>query len=223
MLDKDLSDLSGGGGHLGTRSRFVIMPFHADPEMTPSYDAVRRARSKLHLAAKRADEVVGSGRVIDDIIELIPKSEFIVCDLTIERPNVYYELGYAHGVGNRPLDILLMRGKVRPFISILRLCASATTVIQSILKRLLSLDRDDHFNARTRTAETPVSHEEDAVVVDEAFAGISASKHSISSCRFRRPRLCIVARSRPQGRQACIDQLAFTGRFQLKTGLHPIY
>ena len=49
-----------------------------------------------------------SGLVIREITDHIERSEFIVCDLTNERPNVYYELGYAHGVGNEAMDILLI-------------------------------------------------------------------------------------------------------------------
>ncbi len=108
LFDKGGEDSPTGGRGWERGLVFVIMPFQADPEMSASYDAVKRACSKLHLRAKRADEVVGSGRVIDDIVQLILESEFIVCDLTLERPNVYYELGYAHGVGNRPLDIMLI-------------------------------------------------------------------------------------------------------------------
>lgn len=63
---------------------------------------------KLGLHTRRADEFSGSGMSIDEIPALLEKAEFIVCDLTRERPNVYSERGYAHGVGNEASDILLI-------------------------------------------------------------------------------------------------------------------
>jgi hypothetical protein len=59
-------------------------------------------------ADRRVDETAGSGLVIREITDLIERAEFIICDLTRERPNVYYELGYAHGAGNEAMDILLI-------------------------------------------------------------------------------------------------------------------
>ena len=66
---------------------------------------------KLGLNTIRVDENTGSGFIIKEITELIEKAEFIIFDLTFERPNVYYELGYAHGVGNESSDILLIANK----------------------------------------------------------------------------------------------------------------
>jgi hypothetical protein len=86
---------------------FVIMPFNREG-MDDVYLTIKDECQKLGLHACRADEFVGSGMIIDEITRLIERSEFIVCDLTFERPNVYYELGYAHGVGNRAQDILLI-------------------------------------------------------------------------------------------------------------------
>lgn len=86
---------------------FVIMPFRGQ-DMTDAYAAIKDECKKLKLRAKRVDENSGSGLIIREITDLIERSEFIVCDLTNERPNVYYELGYAHGVGNEAMDILLI-------------------------------------------------------------------------------------------------------------------
>lgn len=50
----------------------------------------------------------GSGLVINEIAQGIEKAEFIICNLTNERPNIYYELGFAHGIGNEPLELFLI-------------------------------------------------------------------------------------------------------------------
>jgi hypothetical protein len=86
---------------------FVIMPFSGQ-DMDDVYSAIKDECKRLKLSAARVDEQIGSGIVIKRIAKMIEDAEFIVCDLTRERPNVYYELGYAHGVGNEGSDILLV-------------------------------------------------------------------------------------------------------------------
>ena len=86
---------------------FVIMSFLGEG-MQDTYSAIKDECHKLQLNASRVDENTGSGLIIAEITDLIEKAEFIICDLTYERPNVYYELGYAHGVGNESKDILLI-------------------------------------------------------------------------------------------------------------------
>lgn len=89
---------------------FVIMPLTGQ-DMDEVYSTIKDECEKLSLRARRADESSGSGFVLREITELIENAEFIVCDLTGERPNVYYELGYAHGVGNEANDVLLIARK----------------------------------------------------------------------------------------------------------------
>ena len=85
---------------------FVILPFSSD--MNEPFSVIREECGKLGLTTRRADDAVGSGIILQEIVELIENAEFIICDLTHERPNVYYELGYAHGIGNESADILLI-------------------------------------------------------------------------------------------------------------------
>jgi hypothetical protein len=95
---------------------FVIMHFEEDKAV---YEAIvaecdelnRIKKFNQELVAKRADDRPEAAVIIDEIKKLILESEFIIVDLTHERPNVYYELGYAHGVGNQPSDVLLIASK----------------------------------------------------------------------------------------------------------------
>lgn len=85
---------------------FVIMSF--DEKNNDTYSAIKDECKKLKLIAVRVDEVGGSGFVLRKIVNYIEDAEFLIVDLTDEKPNVYYELGYAHGAGNEDYDILLV-------------------------------------------------------------------------------------------------------------------
>jgi hypothetical protein len=89
---------------------FIIMPF-TGRGMDAVYSAIKDECHKLDLKPCRVDEHTGAGVILRDITDLIRRAEFIICDLTDERPNVYYELGYAHGVGNWARDTLLVARK----------------------------------------------------------------------------------------------------------------
>lgn len=79
-----------------------------DESLQKVHSSIKDECSKLGLSARRADEIPGAGFIAEEIKEYLVRSEFIICDLTGDRPNVYYELGLAQGVGNEPLDIFLI-------------------------------------------------------------------------------------------------------------------
>ncbi|MDR4484952.1 MAG: hypothetical protein R3B95_17395 [Nitrospirales bacterium] len=121
---------------------FVAMSF-AQPEMDDVFSAIKDTCRRLKLSPKRVDESVTSGFIILEVVNLIERAEFIIFDLTHERPNVYYELGYAHGVGNAPSNILLVakQGTVLHFdIAALRVqFYDSTESLRIIVKNSLSL------------------------------------------------------------------------------------
>ena len=94
------------GGRFERNRVFVVMPIRDD--MNSEYEAIREECESLGLLPHCVDESVGAGILLKEITEYIEKAEFIIFDLTHESPNVYYELGYAHGVGNEAYDILLL-------------------------------------------------------------------------------------------------------------------
>lgn len=81
---------------------FIMMPIdNGDPENEDVYAAYKECFSKFGVKAVRADEIEHEDVITKRIIEEIRTSEFLVGDLTNERPSVYYEIGYAHSLGRR--------------------------------------------------------------------------------------------------------------------------
>jgi nucleoside 2-deoxyribosyltransferase len=51
-----------------------------------------------------------AGSIVDRIMDGIRAAHFVVADLTLERPNVYLEVGYAWGL-NKPVILLAREGQ----------------------------------------------------------------------------------------------------------------
>jgi len=78
---------------------FIIMKI-GDPYLDSAYvGVIKPAIESFGLKAIRIDEVQNSGNISDQILETIAKSKYILSDLTGERPNCYYETGFAHALG----------------------------------------------------------------------------------------------------------------------------
>lgn len=83
---------------------FVITSFA--PDMEPIFLAVAAAAHAVGLRAERVKDVKGDYRITDKVLAMIRQARLIVVDLTHERPNVYFELGYARGLGKTVITIL---------------------------------------------------------------------------------------------------------------------
>lgn len=82
---------------------FVAMSFREQeyPRLVDFYDAMKRAadRCAYRLKVWKNDESSFNGDAVKHIHENIKKCDFMLADYTLNSSNVYYEEGYAEGMG----------------------------------------------------------------------------------------------------------------------------
>jgi nucleoside 2-deoxyribosyltransferase len=85
---------------------FIAMPFDAtNPDLEDVLETIKQASAKCGIHATRIDDEQSIEKITDRIIEAINNSQFVIANLTKERPNVFFEAGYAHGKGKIPIYI----------------------------------------------------------------------------------------------------------------------
>jgi hypothetical protein len=106
LIDRQLVQRREAGNTVKTIANSVFILMSMDPQddsLVDVHNAIRAECAAFGLDATRVDDIEHQDRITDQILQHIASAEFIVADLSGERPNVYYEVGYAHALGKRPV------------------------------------------------------------------------------------------------------------------------
>jgi hypothetical protein len=89
---------------------FVVCSF--DAAMEPVFEAISVAAESVGLRAERVKDVKGDYRITEKILSMLRAARLVVVDLSRERPNVYFELGYARGLNKTVITIVRAETRV---------------------------------------------------------------------------------------------------------------
>jgi nucleoside 2-deoxyribosyltransferase len=91
---------------------FIAMPY-ANEFNNAYYFGIKQPIEKHHRKPERVDQVAFTGDVVERVRRRISSCQLVIADITGNNPNVFYELGYADGVG-KPV-IVISQEQAHPF------------------------------------------------------------------------------------------------------------
>ena len=84
---------------------FSILPFQS-PYMDMYKDCIKPLfQNEFEITIEQGDEIFNTGSIIDIIQKRIESANFIIADVSMQNPNVYYEVGYSHALGKEIIFI----------------------------------------------------------------------------------------------------------------------
>lgn len=90
---------------------FVLMPF-SKGEFDDLYEkAIKIACESVGAKCSRLDKEIIPERITDELYNKIDRADILVADVTRGNPNVYYEIGFAHGLGK---NVILIKNRNDP-------------------------------------------------------------------------------------------------------------
>ena len=76
---------------------FVLMPF--SEEFDDIYQlGIKSTCNEMKMNCERVDEQIFNHSILQQIYNQIENADILIADLTNQNPNVFYEVGYAHGL-----------------------------------------------------------------------------------------------------------------------------
>ena len=150
LLPTDASELTRPGtANYRPNTAFVMMAMDdSKRELEDIETGIMEVFTEFGIEAITADEIEPGEAITEQVLSEIETSEFLLADLTHERPNVYYEVGHAHALNKRVI-LVRMKGTKLHFDVAHRNCPEYENVVG--LKELLRQRLEAITNKKTPT------------------------------------------------------------------------
>jgi hypothetical protein len=93
---------------------FIVMQF-TDEYNALYREVIRPTCEAFGYKVVRGDDTYTSGLIINDITQSIQEASIVIADITPNNPNVFYEVGYAHGMGKTTILLSDKKRERLPF------------------------------------------------------------------------------------------------------------